>query len=786
MNLQTPTWNNRAPYARHLLNKKLWTSIVLVLAVLFTLDQFFPLPPPGRDSPYALVVVARDGTPLRAFPDKDHIWRHPLALNEVSPYYLDALTAYEDRAFWWHAGINPFALLRAAGQWLYHGRIVSGGSTITMQVARLLDPTPRTVPGKLKQILRALQIECHYSKKEILTLYLNYAPMGGVLEGVEAASRAYLGKPAKRLTHAEAALLTVLPQLPSVLRPDRFPQRAQAARDKVLRRMEGRWSAAVIADALSEPVTAQIVREPLLAPLLAQRMKQQAGGRTRIDTTIDATAQSTVEALLGDRVGALPPHVSLAAMVMDNATLEVLAYAGSADFSDRERFSDVDMVRAPRSPGSALKPFLYAFALDEGLIHSESLLADTPQSFSGYQPGNFQQSFHGPVSVSEALVKSLNVPAVEVLEQLGSVSFVSMLRRGGLKLEFPRGASPNLSVILGGAGARLEDLVGAYSSLARKGLAATPRLVPSAPRQEQRMMSEGAAFIVRDILETGGPLGRAVEGNGAYRGIAWKTGTSFGFRDAWAVGVSSRYTVGVWVGRPDGTPNPGFFGANVAAPLLVDIFTALPDGRAISPSPAPPSVSQERICWPLGTRVTDNAERLCPIQRTAWVLNGAAPPTFSDRLKIGTPTYAYFVDQVTGLRVAPECARHPSERLEAARWPAALEPWLDAGLRQRVLPPAWAPECAAVYRPNEGIKIVGLSDGEILHRARGKDIPKARLEIRGSQGEVNWMVNGSVVAHKSATATQVVSFPEAGRYDITAFDNHGRYDRISVSVQATR
>ena len=414
MKLQTSAWAERTHVARYLFNGKLWTGIVLVIAVLFAIDRFFPLPPPGRDSPYALVVVARDGTPLRAFPDKDHIWRHPLALNEVSPYYLDALTGYEDRAFWWHAGINPFALMRAAWQWLYHGRIVSGGSTITMQVARLLDPTPRTVPGKLKQILRALQIECHYSKKEILTLYLNYAPMGGVLEGVEAASRAYLGTPAKRLTHAEAALLTVLPQLPSVLRPDRFPQRAQAARDKVLHRMEGRWSAAVIADALSEPVSAQIVREPLLAPLLALRMKQQAGGKTRIDTTIDATAQSTVEALLSDRVGALPPHVSLATMVMDNATFEVLAYAGSADFSDRERFSDVDMVRAPRSPGSALKPFLYAFALDEGLIHSESLLADTPQSFSGYQPGNFQQSFHGPVSVSEALVKSLNVPAVEV------------------------------------------------------------------------------------------------------------------------------------------------------------------------------------------------------------------------------------------------------------------------------------------------------------------------------------------------------------------------------------
>ncbi|OGB25469.1 MAG: penicillin-binding protein 1C [Burkholderiales bacterium RIFCSPLOWO2_02_FULL_57_36] len=763
--------------------KRWWVAALIATMTLLALDRIFPLPVPGRDSPYALVVVARDGTPLRAFPDREHVWRHPVSLKDVSPLYLEALVAYEDKTFWWHPGVNPFALMRAAWQWLTDGRIVSGGSTITMQVARLLDPTPRTIPGKLRQIVRALQIEWHYSKRDILALYLNYAPMGGVLEGVEAGSRAYLGKSSGRLTHAEAALLTVLPQMPSRLRPDRYPQKAQAARDKVLRRMSGRWSDAAISDALTEPVYAQTVREPLLAPLLAQRIKQDANGRTRIDTTIDATAQSMVEGLLSDRVRNLPARVSIAAMAIDNTSGEVLAYAGSADFTDKDRFSHVDMVRSPRSPGSTLKPFLYAFALDEGLIHSESLLADTPQSFSGYQPGNFQQSFHGPVSVSEALVKSLNVPAVEVLEQLGSARFVAMLRRGGLKLEFPRGAEPNLSVILGGAGATLEDLVGAYSSLARKGLAAAPRFIHGAPKQERRMMSEGAAFIVRDILETGGPVARAVEGQGAYRGIAWKTGTSFGFRDAWAIGVSNRYTIGVWVGRPDGTPNPGFFGANVAAPLLVDIFTALPDGRTASPNPVPAAVTQEKICWPLGTSRDESNQGLCPIQRTAWILNGASPPTFADKLRNGPPVYAYHVDRITSQRVAPECARHPTERIETARWPSTLEPWLDAGLRQRVLPPPWAFECNAIRHSDHAIKIVGLSDGEVLRHAHGKEFPKARLEIRGSRGQINWMVNGRLLAKKIGTAEQIVEFPAAGRYDITAFDEHGRHDRISVSLQ---
>jgi penicillin-binding protein 1C len=368
-------------------------------------DRLYPLPTPGRAAPFALVVTARDGTPLRAFPDKRYIWRTPITLAEVSPRYVQALIGYEDRAFWWHPGVNPFALLRAAGQWLLYGRVVSGGSTITMQVARIIDPTPHTLPGKLHQILRALQLEAHLSKREILTLYLNYAPMGGVLEGVDAASRAYLGKPASNLSYAEASMLAVLPQAPSLLRPDRFAQRARTARDKVLRRMADYWPTSVIEDALTEPVYAQAIREPMLAPLLAQRLKREAKGRLRITSTIDTDLQASVESLLLDRVRTLPPHVSCAALVLDNATLEVRAYAGSADFSDLERASHVDMVRAQRSPGSTLKPFLYAFALDAGLIHSESLLSDVPQSFDGYQPGNFEQSFHGRFRSAHSLIE---------------------------------------------------------------------------------------------------------------------------------------------------------------------------------------------------------------------------------------------------------------------------------------------------------------------------------------------------------------------------------------------
>jgi penicillin-binding protein 1C len=768
-------------------------ALAALLAALLLADQLLPPPLPGSSNPahlapHAQVILARDGTPLRAFPDRAHIWRHPVRVAEVSPRYVEVVLAYEDRFFYWHTGVNPFALLRAAGQWLWHGRIVSGGSTLTMQVARMLEPeayAARTVAGKLRQMARAVQLELRLSKAEILELYLTYAPMGGVLEGVESASRAYLGKPSLSLSHADAALLAVLPQSPSRLRPDRFPKRAREARDKVLDRLVPAWGEATVKEAKQEPVIAQTLREPLLAPLFAERVRKLYPKAQRVDTTLDAGTQASVEQLVAARLAVLPPRVSMAALVVDNATLEVRAYAGSADFSDAERFSHVDMVQGRRSPGSALKPFLYGLALDEGLIHSESLLSDVPQSFAGYQPGNFQASFSGPVGVTEALQKSLNVPAVEVLDRLGPQRFVSLLRRGGLKLDLPRGAEPNLSVILGGVAVNLEGMVGAYTAFARGGIAGKPRYVADAPVEEARLMSEGAAFIIRDVLESGGPVARQVEGGvGARRGIMWKTGTSFGFRDAWAVGVSDRYTVGVWVGRPDGTPNPGFFGANVAAPMLVDVFSAIDESRPAKRTP-PPSVTQAKVCWPLGLRVDAVPAALCHLERTAWLLNDAAPPTFPDRLREGAARYTDYRDAATGQRVRAACAPGEMKSVDMARWPAALEPWLDGATRERALPPPWAPACAKAQAPEAGLKIVSITNGETIRRAGNTSgaAPSLRLEARGGQQELIWLVDGRQVGRAPAGKALHHAFPEAGRHTVTVMDDSGRYDRVEISVR---
>ncbi len=673
---------------RRLLAVLRWGTVAL-LSSLLLLDVLFPLPlPQGRDA--SVLVTARDGRPLRAFADANGVWRYPAAPDTVSPLYLQALLGYEDRWFWRHPGINPVALLRASAQLLGSRRIVSGGSTLTMQVARIIDPRLRGVRtrnagGKLRQLLRALQLEAHLSKREILTLYLERAPFGGTIEGVEAASWAYLGKPSSKLSHAEAALLAVLPQSPSRLRPDRFPDAARAARDKLLARMakNGTWTHAQVEDAKIEQVVSRRLRAPMDAALLAQRLRFSHPREARIGSTIDADLQRTLEERVAAYFSNLPPRTSAALLVVDNATLEARAYIGSVAFGDKQRLGDVDMVQAWRSPGSTLKPFLYGMALDDGLIHSESLLVDAPQSFGGYRPSNFDTAFNGPVGAAEALRLSLNVPAVDLLDRVGPARFAARLERAGIALKFPRGATPNLSLILGGTGARLEDLVGAFAALHRDGIAGRVRYTPQDARIERRLLSPGAAWIVREILADNPRPGEGMDTFDTARRarVAWKTGTSYGYRDAWAIGGTRAYSVGVWVGRPDGTPLPGQYGAVTALPLLFEVIDSLPRNRNDAAPAKPASVAETGICWPLGTAADAQPAALCQKRMQAWTLDGAVPPTFAERdARLWNPGIEHFaVDAASGKRLSADCALpHESRDAQVARWPALASPWLPA------------------------------------------------------------------------------------------------------------
>jgi penicillin-binding protein 1C len=764
-----------------------WIALPLALtATVWLCDRLFPPPLARIDAPGSTLVLARDGTPLRAFADADGIWRYRVRLDEVSPTYLEALLSYEDRWFYRHPGVNPVALARSLWQAIANLRVVSGGSTLTMQVARMLEPIPRTLPGKFRQIWRALQLEWRFDKHQILEMYVNLAPFGGAIEGVQAASHAYLGKSAASLSDAEAALLVVLPQAPSRLRPDRHPQAAQRARDKVIDRLHdlGLWTAARAADARIEQVAARRLRAPMRAALLAERLRRRNPGTALVQSTIDSSQQTRIEARVAAHLRRLPERNSVAVLVVANESLETLAYVGSADLFDGKRAGHVDMVRAPRSPGSTLKPMLYAMALDLGLIHSMSLLVDAPQSFDGYQPSNFMERYQGPVSATQALRLSLNVPAVDLLDRVGVVRFASTLENAGVRLRMAEGAVPNLSLILGGGGASLEELVGAYLALARGGRASAPRLQPEDPLQERFLMSEGAAWIVRRMLERdpNDDLGSGSFASASRVSLAWKTGTSYGFRDSWALAVTPEHTIGVWIGRPDGTPLPGQFGAITALPLLIEIADGLPAGRSRDLTAPPDKVSEREICWPLGNQRDPADDSHCHRRWDAWVLNATVPPTFPDR-DIDTwrgPLLQYWRDRSNGARRNLSCLHADSELVTVARWPALAYPWLSGAARRRSALPALARGC----EPDEfstGLRIGGLNDGSVLRTPSNRSGPiLTRVQALGSDGNVKWLLNDRLIGQTVGPSALDIELDQGGDQHLVAIDSAGRHASVRV------
>lgn len=566
-------------------------ALLLMLGMsVWMLDRLSP-PSLARAQRTSPLVLDHQERILRGFTVDAGFWRLPARPEDVDPLYLRMLLAYEDQRFDRHPGIDPLATARAFGQWLRHGRVVSGASTLTMQAARLLEPHARDLSGKLSEMLRALQLEWHYSKDEILSLYLTLAPYGGNLEGIRAASLAWLGKEPRRLTAAEAALLVVLPQAPSRLRPDRAPERARAARDKVLTRMEqlGILSAQQVAEARQEAIPTQRQPLPALAPHLAERVRAARPQATLLHTFIDRDLQRTLETLARQHHSSLDAHSSIAILVVANATRQVLAYVGASDFFDARRAGQVDMVQAIRSPGSTLKPLVYGLGFDDLLIHPDTLIDDVPTRFGDYSPSNFRNTYAGQVSVREALQQSLNIPAVAVLEQVGPARLAARLRDVGLPLHWSSAhPQPGLPLVLGGVGMSLAELTTLYAGIASGGQIMPLRLSPDDPTAPGReLLTPTACWYLQDILR-GAPVPQNVTPPGSAarpRFIAHKTGTSYGFRDAWTLGFDADYTVGIWVGRPDGSPSPGHYGRNTAAPLLFRVFDLLPEAKTAPPTP---------------------------------------------------------------------------------------------------------------------------------------------------------------------------------------------------------
>jgi penicillin-binding protein 1C len=575
-----------------------------ILCALATADRANP-PDMTRAQTLSPEVTARDGSLLRAFLSKDGAWRIKTTPDQVGVRYLAMLKAYEDKRFDQHWGVDPPALLRATFQFAHAGHIVSGGSTLTMQVARLLEPHGHGLVGKSLQLIRAVQLEERYSKSEILSLYLTLAPMGGNLEGVRAASLSYFGKEPAALDLSESALLVALPQSPVRQRPDRHAQAALRGRDKVLARMieEEVVTPGDAATAMKEGVPFARQPMPLSAPHLAQRLVLKDKS-PRIVTTLDADMQAAAERLAKQERAYFDDGADISLVVVENRTRNVIAYVGGTDYWGKS--GQVDLAARSRSPGSALKPFIYGLAFDDLILHPASRMEDAPMSFGDYAPRDFDGQFQGAVTARDALQMSLNVPAVMVLDRVGPLAFTLSLQNAGAHLAFPTRDAPSLPVALGGLGISLSDIAMLYAGIAEGGEAQGLRFVadaPDAPRH--RLFGPVAAWYLRDILDgVALPDGWAMgQGLTVKRSIGFKTGTSYGFRDAWSVGFSNDYTVAVWVGRADGTPRPGHVGREAGAPILLKMFGLLPSDRR----PAPP--------MPAGALIVRSTDELPPSLR---------------------------------------------------------------------------------------------------------------------------------------------------------------------------
>jgi penicillin-binding protein 1C len=550
-------------------------------------------------------VTDRNGLLLRPFTTADGRWRLPVSRTNVDPRFIKMLIAYEDRGFATHDGIAWSSMARAVSQFIMAGgRVVSGGSTLTMQVARLIEGEPtRNAWGKFRQMVHATELERDLDKDDILDLYLTLAPYGGNIEGIRAATLAYFGKEPNRLTTAEAALLVALPQSPEARRPDRDPAAARASRDMVLDRLVamGALDEEEAIAAKLEPIPTARREFPMLAAHMAEEaVKAQPEART-VALTLDKRLQDALERLGAARARLIDPKVSVAIVAADIETGEILASVGSAGLFASQSNGYVDMTTAIRSPGSTLKPLIYGLGFELGLAHPQSLIEDRPTAFGGYVPVNFDGFSRGTVTIHDALTESLNIPAVVVLDAVGPARLVSRLRRAHADPRLPVDTAPSLAVGLGGVGITLRDLVSVYAAIAHGGTPVTLRdgiRPPAPPAIEAPVLDPVSAWYVADILaDVPPPL------NGTPGRIAYKTGTSYGYRDGWAIGFDGKTVIGVWVGRPDGAPVPGLSGITGAAPILFEAFDRLGDRRAPLPK-APP-----------GALVASNTELPTPLRR---------------------------------------------------------------------------------------------------------------------------------------------------------------------------
>ncbi len=807
-----------------------FAAIALPGLVFLIANLVFPLPVEKLHPPSSTVVLDRHGEWLRAFTASDDSWRIPEpSLAEISPTLRTAVLTYEDRWFYYHVGINPFSIAQALVTNIKAGRVVRGGSTITMQLARMMEPKSRTIPNKIIEMFRALQLETRYSKDEIFTLYLNMAPYGGNIVGSTAASRLYFNKAPNRLSLGEAALLAAIPNSPTRLRPDLHHANAVRARDKVLKRMVtfGKISDREFREAASEPVPTARYPMPFSAPHLTRRLKDSHRGSAspssnlsrsihpagksvkgngirvnRIHSTIDARIQNLGERILRESLAPLRREgISTGAIiVMDTKSREVLALVGSYSFFDQNGEGQVDGTNALRSPGSALKPFIYGLAIDRGLIASESLLNDVPIDYSGYKPVNYDGEYRGYVTAREALAHSLNVPAVNLYARLKNDGIYSFLQNAGVSTLSKSKGHYGLSLILGGCELTLLELTTLYAGLANSGEFARYRLTMDLsedtygnPARQfadtlaaasmsrapaKRLLSREACYILTEMLtEVRRPdLPAAYEASTNLPKIAWKTGTSYGHRDAWSIGYTPDFTIGVWVGNFNGAGVSSLVGSEVAAPILFGLFTALTTPATNRWFTRPGRVNTQEVCSLSGMLPSAH----CPTTKFDYHIPSVSPHAECSIHK------GVHVDEEMGTTLCSHCrAGRTYRRVVFEEWPVAIGTWLKRNGFAIPEMPAHYSACTGLVAGHSPIVVSPSEDSEYHIRA-GIPLEDQKISLQASVSNrtkrIFWFLDGQLI-FSGDPAEKVFLTPVAGKHRLTCVDDEGRSTNQTLIIK---
>ncbi|MDD5067277.1 MAG: penicillin-binding protein 1C [bacterium] len=766
------------------INKELIRFIraFLVLAgFILLINIIFPLPSDKLEKDYSTVIRARDSTILYVTLSPHQTYRFHTPLADISPYVVRGFVRYEDKYFFWHPGVNPAAVLRAFLLNWKEKRVVSGASTITMQIARMLEPKSRTFFNKALEMLRAWQLEICYSKKELLEIYLNTVPMGGNIQGVAAASWIYFGKEVGRLSPSEAAILVSIPRAPDLNRPDRGMERTARLRNMILENFYRNRSITreLLKESLSSPVVVRKKSFPFLAPHLVMRVLGKKNIKTDIRLTVDPETQSLCERIVRYYLHHIQKYRinNLSVLVVDNRTMKVKAYIGSPDFFDREHNGQNDGIISRRSPGSTLKPFIYARAFDKGLVTPASLVYDVPRVFRDYQPRNFSQEYLGLVDVRQALVNSLNVPAVEMLYRLAPSSMKAFLEEIGVSTACPFQKELGLPVALGSFPMTLENLAGMYASLAGGGV--LRKIIYEEDKETfplKRIMSAESAYLVTDILSglVRPDLPASWEFTRTLPRIAWKTGTSFGMSDAWSIGYNPDYTIGVWVGNFSGAGSPALVGMETATPLLFSLFNEVARGSDAWFT-RPDGLGTRKVCSLSGAPANPS----CTDLEEDYYIPGVSPEGTCELHKIVK------TDKATGYIVCDHCKKDKEllEKVMIDFCPEYLA-WVSRKKNLRTDIMEHDPSCPQ-FASGNGPKIrFPVQDGVYYFR-ENKDPQEQALTLEAETGSdasrLFWFVNRRFLAESGRDSRTVLPM-KPGKYKLTCLDNRGRSDEVEFTV----